>query len=420
MVYLVFQALYFCDKYTNQAIAIFENHATQTLTDLRLPEVAEAENAAGYYRQAYQIYRSVGGEGKLNWSAELAGATQPPPPFPADLEPAVAQLYLAAKCPVADYGQDMTQRRMFTKLGHLKELRELSLVLCLHALQAAQNKDPATALKDVAALQTMARHAGEGASVVEFLVAVGIDSLAIKTLEQVLPFVQSEPQLDALVLPDPQWINQMATRNMQGEKATGIRAMADIAYGRDPDTTIPSSESIGKSLRSMPYRILVTPDDLAALEALYNEVQIGMTGDLGPLTARRISTRSYTPLVAILAPSLTHAITTCHEYRVMRQLAPLAITLTRYRLRTEDLPNSWDDLRTAGLLPNPPVDPFDGHVLRFKLAADSFTFYSVGADLADNQGKAKNSAGSYDLPFVISAKPLWELPPTTRPDVPAN
>jgi hypothetical protein len=64
----------------------------------------------------------------------------------------------------------------------------------------------------------------------------------------------------------------------------------------------------------------------------------------------------------------------------------VAIAKERHRMRHGTWPDSPDELVPA-LLPEWPLDPFDGHPFRYKRLADGVVIYSVGADGFDDGGR---------------------------------
>ncbi len=86
--------------------------------------------------------------------------------------------------------------------------------------------------------------------------------------------------------------------------------------------------------------------------------------------------------------------------------AATALSVERYRLAKGDLPDRLEDL-VPGFLQSVPLDPFDGQRLRYQRREAGYVVYSVGLDLADNQGRegknrrSSNAANGWDETFTV-------------------
>ena len=86
--------------------------------------------------------------------------------------------------------------------------------------------------------------------------------------------------------------------------------------------------------------------------------------------------------------------------------AATALSVERFRLVRGHLPDRLEDL-VPGFLQSVPLDPFDGHGLRYHRHEAGYVVYSVGLDLADNQGRegknrrSGNAAYGWDETFTV-------------------
>jgi hypothetical protein len=85
-----------------------------------------------------------------------------------------------------------------------------------------------------------------------------------------------------------------------------------------------------------------------------------------------------------------------------------AIAVERYRLLTGDWPASLNVIPTA-ILPEVPIDPFDGKPLKLARRPDGVTIYSVGRNGTDDGGSEKS-----DLVFRLFDPNQRRLPPLTE------
>jgi hypothetical protein len=72
-----------------------------------------------------------------------------------------------------------------------------------------------------------------------------------------------------------------------------------------------------------------------------------------------------------------------------------SLSIERYRLSNNNLPNKLDELVPA-YLPVVPIDPFDGQPLHYKKLAKGYVVYSVGEDGKDDGGDEKK-----DITFTV-------------------
>ena len=86
--------------------------------------------------------------------------------------------------------------------------------------------------------------------------------------------------------------------------------------------------------------------------------------------------------------------------------AGTALAVERYRLANGRLPATLQDL-VPTFIASVPVDPFDGQALRYQQLDPGYVVYSVGQDLADNQGeegktgKARRGRKEWDETFIV-------------------
>ena len=86
--------------------------------------------------------------------------------------------------------------------------------------------------------------------------------------------------------------------------------------------------------------------------------------------------------------------------------AVTALAVERYRLEKGGLPGTLREL-VPDFLKSVPQDPFDGQHLRFRRRDSGYVVYSIGQDLADNQGeekttgKARRTQKEWDETFIV-------------------
>jgi hypothetical protein len=98
-----------------------------------------------------------------------------------------------------------------------------------------------------------------------------------------------------------------------------------------------------------------------------------------------------------------------------RRVVVTAIAIERHKRRTGNLPGELTALVPA-LLPAVPLDPMDGHALRYRLTStNSFLLHSIGPDGVDGNGDASPmTPGSRILPWAQCKDIVWPQPATVE------
>jgi hypothetical protein len=92
------------------------------------------------------------------------------------------------------------------------------------------------------------------------------------------------------------------------------------------------------------------------------------------------------------------------EKEFQGQLNNVGIAARKMYLRTGRLPATLDELVSAGLIEQVPVDPFSGKPIRMKVREQEVVVYSVGSDGRDDGGNPRR-----DVTFRVAVRPLWEI-----------
>jgi hypothetical protein len=90
--------------------------------------------------------------------------------------------------------------------------------------------------------------------------------------------------------------------------------------------------------------------------------------------------------VRLVAPRMSRVVTIDLQAHAHMDLARTALAIERYRLANGNLPDDLD-LLVPKYLPQVPLDPFDGHPIRYRREGSGYTLYSVGEDGQDNAGR---------------------------------
>ncbi len=389
--------------------------------------------AADLYTQAGVLVR---GTSPFDDSWKLVdenGGMVPPSAFPEKEEFRIPLLRKAAGMKTSGLLPAGSSYSINTLLPHLAGMRHASQALKLHATSEARAGRIGSAVEDINAIDGMGDHAMQGLTMVEMLVGIGLYALADETLQEVLPMVKDQGDLDRLRMDGPAERMKASRRaGILGELGvmdrntvvTVLRGETDPTGGRSPSWWFP--------LPPCMYRVLLGDRDITVIEehvamasAFVADDPAVMAGKLPAMDAWFMRERGRSPLSAILVPSLGRAMGRGIEAGAMVDISRGAVAATRFRLQKGRLPASWDELVTAKLMPAAPIDPFDGKPIRFAVHQDFIFIYTIGVDRIDNGGApfmvGRGGAVTQSNPgMIISVRPLWELDLVPKGFVPAT
>ena len=117
------------------------------------------------------------------------------------------------------------------------------------------------------------------------------------------------------------------------------------------------------------------------------------------------------PLTLLLLPSLNVCAEATSRNEAGRDATRLAIAIERFYLKHGRLPLQLDEL-VPGFLDSLPVDPFDGASLRYRVDAEEYLVYSIGADGRDDGGNSSPTGAPPDLVVRVRRKDVQ--PATTE------
>jgi hypothetical protein len=121
-------------------------------------------------------------------------------------------------------------------------------------------------------------------------------------------------------------------------------------------------------------------------------------------------------IIAMFAPNVSKVYQADCGGQALLRSAMVALACERYRLAKGDWPNSLDSLVTSKMLAAIPLDPFGGQPMRYRRTKDGVVIYSIGPDLADNQGHIDRER-PYDKGLDIGFR-LWNVEARRQPPLP--
>jgi len=382
--------------------------AAQLMQNNLPPMVAESQNAAPLYQQAFAAL-----DADLTLKEEhspLTTATTIDVASPAVTDllarhaATLALIRRAADRDTCRYQRDWTRPSYEMLLPELQSLRNVARLLVLEARREAADGNAADALHDVARIQRIGRHAASEPILISNLVGIAIDTMALETLAQVLPTLRKSDlaALDAPGIRDLVTTPPAIASHFYGEEAFGLSVFADLA---DNQLGVPNIYDLGGNTRPQPwllrilplsllYRVFFLPTDLAGYRSIMKKYQSAASrSESYPDLTKRIDAdeteirdRSPGMLSSMIVPALP-AVFKAQTRSIANHHAALAlVAATKERLETGAVPETFDELAVQ-LVPPASRDPFTAdQPLVMKQTDDALLIYSVGPDGEDDGG----------------------------------
>jgi len=273
-------------------------------------------------------------------------------------------------------------------------------MLFLRAVVMAADGDPDSALAACAVTFRIASHVKREPSLISQVVAYGMESTAVRALEEVL--ARSRPSPHACLLLEA----QLATID---EAPSLVRAFRGepLLFG------LPAFEERRRKSRSGPLgpaggslsRILLDLDEAAYLHLSRQAIELAPLPyrdsyrRLQDLDASEDSHPFPLMLTAMLVPSASPAVAGRDRAQAKIGLARVALAASAFSAEGGHLPASLHELETAGWVL--PADPFSGQAFGFRSDSSGITIWSIGSDLNDDNGRPVDGA-------AVAAAPVEE------------
>lgn len=366
-----------------------------------LPPVADSDNAAYLYAQAFRLWGKVNDEAQRQ-ERQIISADEPEVSGPAvtrvlgKYAPAIGLLHKAAALPHCRFEHDYVRPSVAMPLPELADMRLGAWLLRLHALREIAEGRPDSAARDVRAIFRMARHVAENPLLISALVSASIDGLAVKALERILPDLASPELLSIVEPPDLDTLRRLSRRAVDMEEAFGLSAIADVASAEmglevfeavSTDSVAPQPTLLG-SAGACVFRVFMLADELRAYRGLMARYR-GLAGEpyhkaRSALEIRRQDIRGV--LSRMLVPALPRCFEAFATAQARNEAARMIVAAARYRLDNGRPPAGADEL-AGRYIDGVPTDPFDSGPMRFVVRDSTVIAYSVGPDGVDDGGK---------------------------------
>lgn len=421
-------AILFVDNAVGAQAPYLRLEAAQLMQANLPPVVADADNAAPLYLQAFREVDAESARGDesspLQNPADADIGSQAVTDLLARHRGTLDLLRRAADRDTCRFTRDWTRPSIDIVLPELQSLRTAARLLSLAARREAADGDAAAALRDVVRIGRMGRHASAEPILISALVGIATDRMALATLADVLPQLRKSdlPALDSPEVADLVGAVPSIAKHCYGEEAFGLSIFADLADGRTdlrhlgpmlattPSTpsTSPLSRLVFSPLSSL-FRSFFVNDDIAAYRSIMKKYQmLTANPSVWPDLKKRaeeiekdLSTTNRGLITSLMTPALTGILRARVQSQAMHESAAMLVAATRQRLATGGVPATLDEL-VPGQLRSVPRDPFatDKPLLLRRTDAD-WTVYSVGPDGEDDGGPVRanveNPGGNDDI-----------------------
>jgi hypothetical protein len=372
------------------------------------PAVPDLQNAAPLYQQAIAALEAD--PTLKDQDSPLATATTIDVASPAVIDllsrhaAAVDLIRRAADRDTCRFKRDWTRPSFEMLLPEMQSLRNAARLLVLEARREAADGNTEDALRDVARIQRIGRHAASEPILISNLVGIAIDTMALETLAQVLPTLRKSDlaTLDAPEIRDLVTTPPAMASHFYGEEAFGLSVFADLADNQRSVTTL--SYLLGNSqpepflLRILPasllYRVFFLPADLAGYRWIMEQYQATASrSEPYPDLTNRIDAiekeiRNGSPgiMSSQFLPALGAIFRSQTRSLAHHRAAAALVATTKQRLETNEVPETFEEL-AAKLVPPASRDPFTAdQPLLMKRTDDAMLIYSIGPDGEDDGG----------------------------------
>ncbi len=406
--------------FLNQTVAAkaqaLQNEAAILMTTHLPPNLSDLENAEGLYRGASVIFEEDDEfQGFLQDTAESSGdpLTLEEIAFLNRHAETLEILRQAAARPTCRFIRDYSRPSVDMLLPEIQFFRNAARILAVSARHQLSLGAIPAALRDVISIMNISRHASSEPILISGLVGLAIDSIAIDTLIDVLPFIDAD---NLALLKRDEIHNFLSTppslaKNIYGEEAFGLYVFSIFGTGGFdqwqlgqlasfimddldvPDSIVQQDTFFNPALAA--YRIFLFPQDLTAYQQTMHTYQRVAESSNSyaakQTTLKRLeddfsSGRPKGFMTALLTPAIGKAIENVEKARMRHTTALVAIAATEFRITHDSLPEKADVL-VPKLLPFLAKDVFvDKSRLRYSVKNDGIAIYSVGPNGKDDGG----------------------------------
>jgi hypothetical protein len=306
-----------------------------------------------------------------------------------------------------------------TLLPHLIELRDLANALKARAMLALGNEDGEGFRRDVVALVRVGRLMTRGATLVEWMVAAGVEHMGLEGIEvaasggwlsaaqvgEVLDDLREGPAGLAMAEVFDPAERTFPLEVLQACAAHGPAELARALEGTQVNVTV-RDEGPDKDWSAALRKVNAWYDRASAArrKATHTERMAAakeVRADLDVLVAKNrreakggVEGALEDRLIVEVMPSLDRVEVRQTRLRIHRELAEVALALSAFRAKAGEYPGGLAEL-TPAYLKAAPVDLFIDRPLAYRVEGAGYVLQSVGPNARDDAGTA--GAGNDDL-----------------------
>jgi hypothetical protein len=403
-----FGTLLFIDNAVAAQAPYLRLEAGQLMQTNMPPVVPEQQNAAPLYQQAIAALdadRAVTEENSPLTTATMIDVANPAVTETLARHAATLDLIRrAADRDTCRFQRDWTRPSFDMLLPEMQSLRNAARLLVLETRREAVDGNAEDALRDVARIQRIGRHAASEPILISNLVGIAIDTMALETLAQVLPTLRKS---DLATLDTPEIRDLIATppamvSHYYGEEAFGLAVFADMSDDQLVVTNLvdllgngqPQPSALHIPPLSLLYRVFFLPADLTGYRTIMQKYQSAASRSapypetMKDITAIETQMRDRRPglISSMIVPALGGVLKAQTRSVANHRAATALVAATKERLETGTVPETFDEL-AAQLVPPASRDPFTAdQPLVMKRTDDALLVYSIGPDGEDDGG----------------------------------
>ncbi|MCK4999360.1 MAG: hypothetical protein KAS23_07490 [Anaerohalosphaera sp.] len=306
-----------------------------------------------------------------------------------------------------------TNNNGYISNDYLSEIKRAMELLTERNYYLAQTGDGEELFNSIQTSIALSKTLSKQPFLIDHLVTISLKAMIASCLEDVLPMAEFS-ELQLLML-------QKQFAVLQDTKAYRQALINDrcitIAFWQLP----PAEQQVSIGGPSKPAQILYSTSGLKQKDALLSldNMEIEIQASQLPLHQRyeelkRIEEELNTGILSFMHLYLNYMTSPTMiaklDLRLLANLkcAETAMAIERYRKKHNALPDFLVDL-VPRFMEELPRDPFDNKTLRYFILDNSYTIYSIGDDLVDNNGLSRQqlkdqtgkSPKQYDWPFTV-------------------
>ena len=403
-----FGTLLFIDNAVAAQAPYLRLEAGQLMQTNMPPVVPEQQNAAPLYQQAIAALDADPTLKEEHSPLTTAMTIDVASPGVTDLLARHAAtldlIHRAADRDTCRFQRDWTRPSFDMLLPEMQSLRNTARLLVLETRREAADGNATDALRDVARIQRIGRHAASEPLLISDLVGLAIDTMALETLAKVLPTLRKSDlaALDSSDIRDLVTTPPAMASHYYGEEAFGLSTFADMSDSRfgvmnalEMFANQPQRPFLSRILPlTLLYRVFFLEADLAGYRSILHKYQQLAAGwEPYPEVKKKtdameteLRDRSPGMLTSLIVPALGAVFRSQTRSVANHRAATALVAATQQRLETGTVPETFDEL-AAQLVPPASHDPFTAdQPLVLKRTDDAVLVYSIGPDGEDDGG----------------------------------